>query len=179
MHRFNFTAIFIQWFLIGTPCIKNEMCVQFWNLWLKYWKNSSIDKLASIAQWQSTGLVNQGSWVQTSLEAFNFFFFFHPVLHFISFQFYYNLIFFRYIIFGDDKNEANYVNSKNTAIELETGKQVQLVCKQTADVVNSFFAHFFNFLFPRCYTRMLRIKVKNSTNTSALCNSKMNKLRLL
>ena len=55
--------------------ISKIKCVQFWNLWLKNWKILSFVKLASIAQWQSTGLVNQGSWVQTSLEANNFFLF--------------------------------------------------------------------------------------------------------
>ena len=44
-------------------------------------KNSKIFHVineASIAQWQSTGLVNQGSWVQTSLDATYTFWFFHP-----------------------------------------------------------------------------------------------------
>ena len=45
---------------------------------------SIVDNVASIAQWQSTGLVNQGSRVQSSLEALIFFINFGSImmLHF-------------------------------------------------------------------------------------------------
>ena len=51
-------------------------CPPHWHIYILFrfdimWTNC---KSASIAQWQSTGLVNQGSWVQTSLEALWIFF---------------------------------------------------------------------------------------------------------
>ena len=70
----------IPHFLLNFKGNFNKKTVRFYNYWTlfstPFWKFTIVTfiaKSASIAQWQSTGLVNQGSWVRISLEAFYFF----------------------------------------------------------------------------------------------------------
>ena len=61
-------------------CLRKEIISsKLFGQCMHIWYESEIKRalvlacLASLAQWQSTGLVNQGSWVQTSQEAISFF----------------------------------------------------------------------------------------------------------
>ena len=77
----------IPHFLLNFKGNFNKKTVRFYNYWTlfstPFWKFTIVTfiaKSASIAQWQSTGLVNQGSWVRISLEAFFGSHFFHFLL---------------------------------------------------------------------------------------------------
>ena len=63
------------------------MYIDLFGCSLDYFQNKNLPCLsqASIAQWQSTGLVNQGSRVQSSLEAFLL----HLLTHFTAYEAFY------------------------------------------------------------------------------------------
>ena len=66
--KFVFILDYMHWFwLLGIISLIKSRIIWTLNMLL-------VTSNASIAQWQSTGLVNQGSWVQSSLEASFIFF---------------------------------------------------------------------------------------------------------